>query len=278
MRNQPRDPAVPTILSTEVVNVLQIRRRWLSISSLVLLAVLLGPPVSAAELLPERPLHAGENLHYRIRLGPLTVGEGCLAIDDIIDCDGRPAYVVRYTARSGGVLSRLYPVRDRITSWADTLDFRTHRLQKRIREGRYREACDWRVDHDLGLARERSGDTLSVACGIHDVFSAFLRVRSSRLVPGGNVTVPVLLGGAATDLSVAVGPPRRVRVPAGAFDTIAVQPDLGRGGPFQHDGAVTIDLSRDRRRWPVRIRMRVPIVGAIVVELVDVETARSGSG
>ncbi|HOX24484.1 MAG TPA: DUF3108 domain-containing protein [Candidatus Krumholzibacteria bacterium] len=223
----------------------------------------------ATELLNDRPFAVGEVLRYRIRLGPVTVGEAMLAIPGLAAGGGRAAFEVCYTARSGGVLSTLYPVRDRITSWADTLDYRSYRLQKRIREGTYHEACDWRIDHAQGRAVERDGVSIPVEPGVHDVFSALLRVRASQLVSGTAITIPVVLGSDTAEMRVSVGPQRSVATPAGEFWCVAVQPDLGGQGPFQHDGPVVIDLALDRRRWPVRIRLKVPVVGALVVELVE---------
>lgn len=245
------------------------RRRLIPVA---LAAILLLAGAAAADpppLMTARPFAAGERLHYRIRLGSLVVGSATLEITGLRRCGDRSAYEFRYTARSNAVLTALYPVRDRIVSWADTLDFRSHRLSKRIREGRHRESCDLRLDHDGAVASSVDGTRLAIPPGCHDVFSALLRLRASSLTSGERVEIPVILGGAVSVLRVLVGEERRVAVPAGDFTCLAVSPQLGGRGPFRHDGPVTVDLSRDARRVPVRISVRVPVVGQLLAELVD---------
>ena len=222
------------------------------------------------ELLPIRPFAVGEQLNYRIRLGPVTVGTATLELVGLQACGERTAYVIRYTARSNRLISAVYPVRDRITSWADTLDFRSHRYDQRVREGTVRVRRDVRIDHALGIASDGDGATLKIPPGCHDVFSALLRLRASRLEPGTTVSVPVIMETEVVALDVSVGPYGRVKVPAGEFPCIEVIPLLGNEEPIHHEGTVVIDLSRDERCLPVRIRLRVPVVGYLSVELTEI--------
>jgi hypothetical protein len=243
--------------------------------ALTVLFLLAGAaPAALPPLLPARPFTAGERLTYRIRLGPVTVGMATLEITDTVPVSGRTAYVLRYTARSNALLGGLYPVRDRITSWADTLDFRSHRLRKRIHEGRYRERLDLVLDHERlqATAADSSSFTIPPAC--HDVFSALLRLRASLLEPASIVTIPVFLGATASTLAVSVGSQDRITVPVGRFTCVALRPQLGGEGPFRHEGPVTVDLDLSSRRLPVRVRVVVPIAGALLVELVAVEHSK----
>lgn len=239
---------------------------------LALLIVLFAAGLACATpaLLPVRPFAVGEQLNYRIRLGPVTVGTATLELVRLQACGDRTAYVVRYSARSNRLISSVYPVRDRITSWADTLDFRSYRYTQRIREGQVRFKRDVQLDHAAGMARSSVGDSLQVPPGCHDVFSTLLRIRASCLEPGTTISVPVLMETEAVAFAVSVGPLGRVNVPAGEFPCIEVIPQLGNEGPIRHEGTMTIDLSRDGRCLPVRIRMRVPVVGYLSVELTDI--------
>ncbi len=261
-------------LSPEVDTLRRHCCHWLTI---VLAAGLLLPgslPAAMLPLLPQRPFAVGERLEYRIRLGPVTVGSATLEIAGRQDCGASIAYVVRYTARSNRALAALYPVRDRITCWADTLDFRSHRLRKRIREGSYREAWDLRLDHAAGRATNSDGRHLAIPPGCHDVFSALLRLRASQLAADAQVTIPVILGGAVSSMRVQVAGEEQVTVPAGSFRCLVLVPQLGGQGPFRHDGKVTVALSQDARRLPVRVSVKVPVVGRLRAELVEIASFR----
>jgi hypothetical protein len=247
-----------------------------------LLIILLAAPASLiAEtslppLLPQRPFAAGEVLRYRIRLGPLTVGTATLEIMGPRTVAGRSAFEVRALTRSRALISSLYPVRDRIVSWTDTEDYRCHRLIRRIREGSYREAGDWTVDHSRGEADDGRGMRVTLPPGSHDVFSALLRLRASHLATGDQVLVPVLLGGAASWLQIEVGAERDVEVPAGRYRCLVLRPALGGAEPFRHDGEVELDLATGEARWPVRVRMRVPVLGGLTVEREGVGESMDG--
>lgn len=228
----------------------------------------LPPPLPP--LGPDAPV-TPERLEYRIRLGLVTVGEAAIEVDGPHDLDGRRVWRIRSTARSHGVLSRLYPVRDRITSWADTLDLRSHRLRKRIREGGYRTEIDLATDHDAGegeLVQDGRRRRFPAPVGAHDVLSALLRTRADLTTPGDTLLIPVVLEGQGGKMLVTSGDPCEVETPAGRFACLPVWPELGGAGPFRHEGHMRVDITRDRRRWPVKVTVKVPIVGSLVVELV----------
>lgn len=208
-----------------------------------------------------------ESLHYRIRLGPVTVGTASLETIGLVEVDGRGCSIVQYTARSGPLLGSVYPVRDRIISLVDTLDFRCHRLNKHIREGSYREHRRWTLDHGQGLASDERGNHCPIAPGSHDVFSALQRLRRHLPAPDQIVSLPVFLGGVSDTLHIIVGKPREIEGPLGTFSTLPVEPILGGGGPFRHEGPVTVDINQDTGHWPVRIAVQVPVVGQLVIEL-----------
>ena len=151
-------------------------------------------------------------------------------------------------------------------------------LIRRIREGSYREAGDWMVDHSRGSADDGRGNRVALPPGSHDVFSALLRLRASNLAPGDHVMLPVLLGGAASWLHVRVNAMRDVAVPAGRFRCLTLRPALGGVGPFRHDGEVAVDMAVGGARWPVRVHVRVPVLGGLSVELEDVGESTAAEG
>jgi len=239
-----------------------LQHQWICWLTLVILGMAWA---TRAEVMPARlPL---ESLQYRIRLGPITVGTASLETIGLAEVDGRGCTIIRYTARSGPLLGAVYPVRDRITSLVDTLDFRCHHLSKSIREGSYREHRRWKLDHDEGHASDERGILHPIAPGSHDVFSALQRLRHHLPSPGQVVSLPVFLGGASDTLHIGVGKPRVIEGPLGTFSTLPMEPILGGGGPFRHEGPVIVDVTLDQRRWPVRITVQVPVVGKLVIEL-----------
>ena len=58
----------------------------------------------------------------------------------------------------------------------------------------------------------------------------------------------------------------RVRVPAGTFDCIVVEPVLREAGLFNQKGRMVVWVTDDERRMPVMMKSKV-LVGTIDVEL-----------
>jgi len=60
----------------------------------------------------------------------------------------------------------------------------------------------------------------------------------------------------------------RVKVPAGEFDCVAIEPMLNAGGIFKNKGRLVIWITDDARRMPVLMRSKVTI-GSVSVLLVE---------
>jgi hypothetical protein len=69
-------------------------------------------------------------------------------------------------------------------------------------------------------------------------------------------------------LEVTVHDRDRIRVPAGEFDCILVQPDLQSQGIFDQQGEIWVWLTDDQRHMPVLMRSEI-VIGEIVCVLKD---------
>jgi len=216
------------------------------------------------------PEFAGETLNYRIRVGFVTAGEACITTRLI--SGSRPvALEIRLTARSRGILSALYPIRDRITSRAGADDLRTLTLQRRIREGNRRLHDFWTVDHQLGQAREQHGAQVDVPAGVHDILSALWRLRRDGPAPGVTLQHPLLMGKGVTTMSTVAGQRTENQVPAGRFQCIPLYPTLGDQPAIGPDPTLVVHCSDDTYRWPVKMLLKLPVVGQATIELMSVE-------
>ncbi|MBD3220271.1 DUF3108 domain-containing protein [bacterium] len=240
------------------------RPRALTLHALVMsgLALTVPPGVAAG------PAPGDETLSYRIRVGPWTAGEVVIAARREEHPVAGPALAIELTARSGRMLSALYPIRDRLTSVAALDDLRCLTATRRIREGRRRLADTWTIDHARGEARDRAGKVVPVPEGVHDVLSALWRLRSIAMAPGDTVALPTLLGGRVASLVVRVGDPRRIRVPAGEFDCLPLYPAVDRVARAGEDARLVIHREVGGARRPALIEVELPIVGRARIEMV----------
>ena len=138
-------------------------------------------------------------------------------------------------------------------------------FEKHLREGKYR--ADRYVDFDqerhLAFA---DGDTMPVQEYVQDALSSLYYIRTLNLQVGNSVFVENHSDKKNYSLEVKVLRREKVRVPAGEFDCLVVEPMLRASGIFKHKGKLTVWLTDDRFKIPVLMKSKVA-VGSIASKL-----------
>lgn len=238
----------------------------------MLLMAAAGAPAGAVDY-PSRPQGAwslGERLVYQVKFGPLTAGTAELSVADRITFARRPTYRIQSTARSADWF--FYRVRDTVVSYLDEGGLFSWKYEKHLREGSYRndEVSTFRHQSDTPtILRTLNGarqEPMPFPRFATDVLGALYVVRTMRLEPGRTVEIPVSDGRRNYDLQVNVERRERVRVPAGEFDCVVVEPRLESEGIFVRKGRMWVWMTDDARHMPVKLKAEIP-VGAIEVVL-----------
>ncbi len=217
---------------------------------------------------PQQAFSVGERLVFDISYGPVTAGEGILSIPSIDTVYGRACFRITVTAQSASALRWLYRVDDRFDTFVDMRGLFPWRFVQRLREGGYSndESCDF----DQANHRAYTGDHVyTIPENVVDIVSAFYFVRtmdfaSSKL--NDVVTFKNFYKDTTYTLGVRYLGKQRVRVAAGMFDCIMVEPMITAGGLFKSEGRIVIWLTNDERKVPVRVRTKI-LIGSIDAEL-----------
>jgi hypothetical protein len=169
------------------------------------------------------------------------------------------------TADSTGFVSLLYTVRDRFESSFDPKTFCTSHLLKHTEEGFRRRETNIHFDYAHGKAaldekNLKSGESKHVeneipSCAT-DVLTAVYYVGTLPLQPGMTYTFPLNDGNITQTVEVRAEAREQVKVPAGTFRTIRVQPTAS-SGVLKDRGKVWIWFSDDAARIPVQMRARM---------------------
>jgi Protein of unknown function (DUF3108) len=182
------------------------------------------------------PFQAGENLTYDVRFGAIKVGTGRMRVMGIENIRDRPAWHVIFTL-SGGTF--FYQVDDVYESWMDVLTLNSLRYVQDLDQGQ-RE-------------RKRTFEIFPERAVYQEVF------KKNREMP--SVSNPLDDGSflfyIRTPVIIRVLRRERVRVPAGAFDAIVLQPIIKTSGIFSEGGQAEIWLTDDDRRMMVQMRSRL---------------------
>jgi hypothetical protein len=221
--------------------------------------------------IPQSAFAVGERLVFDVGYSFLTAGEAVFTIPKIDTVNGREAYQIVFTVNSTPTFSWIYKVEDRYETLLDRKGLFPWRFTQRIREGTYSRDFSAEFDQVNYIARTTEGD-YPIPPYVHDIVSAFYFTRTidfSNFRVGQTVELQNFYKDTTHTLGVKFLGYQRVKVPAGTFDCILIEPLVREGGLFKSDGRVIIWLTNDERKIPVKVTTRI-IIGTISSELREV--------
>lgn len=225
---------------------------------------LMGPQLSYSPEFKPLPVFP-EKLVLSVSWGLISVGEATLGVDKIVMFNGRPAYHIVSEARSNSFCDAFYPVRDLNESWLDARTLTSLGYSKKLREGHFFRD-EWVLyDRDAGtfVARRTDRDghfavrTGTIPAQVQDILSSIYFVRSHDLPAGGEVVVDVNTPD-NWPLVVKVTGREKVKVAAGEFSAVLVEPAMRREGLFVQKGKrLRLWLSDDASKRTVMMKVEV---------------------
>jgi hypothetical protein len=246
------------------------RGRLLASACVLLLSASLSAASGASAQVPgdRVPFTAGERLFYRAessRFG--RVGAGEMWVEGPSVLRGSGVFVLRMRVKAG-----LGPFTgtDESTSWLDPVRFATLRFDKveRHLRSRFRETVDvfpdewrWRA---VG-ATVVEGATAAAAPLDELSFIYFLRTVEVDTV--GTVAYDRHYDAARRPTTIRFIGRTSVTVAAGRFDVIVLEMRVLDARRYNGVGTLTLHLTDDACRVPVRIESQMPVFGTTVLEL-----------
>ncbi|MBN2031474.1 DUF3108 domain-containing protein [bacterium] len=212
----------------------------------------------------------GEHLTFEIAYGVIKAGTATMSIPDTQWVRGRPCYHVVTTAESNKFFDPFFKVRDRVETFIDMEGIFPWKFEKHIREGKYQSDRYVEYDQYNHLVIMDGKDTLEVEPYIQGILSSFYYVRTIPLEVGKSFDIDNYGDGKIYPLKILVHEKERVKVPAGTFDCIVVEPVMRAEGIFNQTGRMAIWLTDDERRIPVLMKSKV-IIGSIDVRLKEIK-------
>ncbi len=209
----------------------------------------------------------GEWLKFDLKYSFVTAGYAEMSVDSIFEHNGRECYMITTRARSHPFFDSFYKVRDHGETWFDAYGMFPWRFEKHLREGSYERDEVHEFDQYRGLVYE-GDDTIMVMDYIQDVLSSLYYVRSLDLDVGDRISVGSYTKKKCHQLEVIVHAREEIKVDAGKFRCLKVEPLLKSAGLFKHEGKLTVWLTDDRLKMPVLMKSKV-LVGSITAELTD---------
>jgi hypothetical protein len=209
----------------------------------------------------------GEKLTFDLGYGFINAGTATMEVADLIEYNSRPCYLILSTANSNKFFSSFYRVEDRVKSIIDAVGIYSWQFEKNLSEGTYKALKSYAFDQ-LNHKVFYGKDTIDIAPYIQDALSVLYYTRTQDLKVGQSIYVDNFTDGKKYPMEIKVHRKESVKVKAGKFDCIVVEPLLMTSGIFKHEGKLTVWLTDDRLKLPVLMKSKV-LVGSITAELTD---------
>ncbi len=225
------------------------------------------------------PFGAGERAIYEVHWdgGPLNLAAGRATLRVVDGEPGGERWEFEALAETADWVSSFFEARDRFVTTADR-ELQPIEHTREVREGRRaldrtyvfdREARVVRMGETPGQARQPEAVALPLGVpATRDAITALYYARTLTLEPGTIVTVPINEAGSALLLQVSVADKETIEVGGNMYRAIRVEPRLTRRIERRRPVTLTIWLSDDERRVPLRATIEAGF-GRVRADLVD---------
>ena len=208
----------------------------------------------------------GERLEFSVKYGKLPAGSAVMEIPRTVDIEGHNSYEIVSIANSNDVVSVFYKVRDTVKTFVDVDGIFPHKFWKKLHEGSYKTEKTTIFDQKNHLAII-DGDTIPTYTFVQDAFSSLYYIRTQVLNVGEGILIDNHTSKKNFPLKLEVLKKERVKVPAGEFDCVVVEPMMRAEGIFKAKGRIRVWLTDDQYKMPVLMKTEVFFLGSISAQL-----------
>lgn len=199
------------------------------------------------------PFGVGERLDFEARFGGVRVGTAFMEVYGFEQLRGRDAYHTMFRIRGGTLF---FKVDSRFDSWVDAASFASLRFKQDQNEGGRDRDRLYEIFPERSVYTDEQGQEFASVSDPLDDGSFLYFVRSVPLEVGREYEFNRYFKPDRNPVRIRVLRRERVRVPAGEFDAVVVQPIIKAKGLFSEGGHAEVWLSDDPRRQILQIRTR----------------------
>ena len=203
------------------------------------------------------PFGVGERLEYDVKFGALRVGNAHMEVVALDNLRGRPAWHTAFWVQGGNFL---YRVNDVYESWMDAESLSSLRFVQELEEGGKDTERRFEIYPERAVfvqtTKKPQTEERSVSQPLDD--GSFLYfVRTIPLVVGQTYDFNRYFRPDRNPVRIRVLRKERIRVPAGSFDAIVIQPVIKTKGIFSENGHAEIWLSDDDRHIMLQLKSKL---------------------
>jgi hypothetical protein len=200
------------------------------------------------------PFGAGERMDYVVKLGFMNPGRGSMEIVGVEDVRGQPAMHTRFQLKGRALF---FSANYLLESWVDQSTFTSLRFTQDNDGDASEKDKVYEIFPDRQTYSVNNGDEMPSVPDPLDEGALLYFVRTMHLEVGKTYELNRYFRPDRNPVIVKVLRKERVKVPAGTFNTIVIQPIIKSKGIFSEGGQAQIFLSDDKDRVMVQMRVRL---------------------
>lgn len=203
------------------------------------------------------PFGPGERMDYDVRFGALRVGSAHMEVIALDNLRGRPAWHTAFWVQGGNFL---YRVNDVYESWMDAETLSSLRFVQELDEGGKEIERRFEIYPERAVfvqtSKKPATEERSVSRPLDD--GSFLYfIRTIPLVVGQTYDFDRYFRPDRNPVRIRVLRKERIKVPAGTFNAIVVQPVIKTKGIFSENGHAEVWLSDDDRHIMLQLKSKL---------------------
>jgi len=254
---------------------------FLLISSLAMMAFMNADSDTVYRKLKNKHFGTGEEFVYVTHYLGFNGGKAHIKVDDRIHTvNGRPCYQVEVFGKTTGMAALFYHVKDLWRSHIDTAAITTQKFHRDIEEGKnYTLVETTTFDHKKGKGylkqvkrdKKKPDKEFDIPAYPQDMISGYYYLRTidyANKTPGDIISMNAVYEDTVYDFKVRYLGRDQVKTKMGKMNVFALSPIMPENKLFDGGDAITIWVSDDKNRVPVRVKAKM-FLGAVIVELTD---------
>ena len=233
----------------------------------LLLVLMLRPELKAQQL---NHFISGERLKFIIYYGPITGGTMVSEVQEK-EFEGKRLYYARMLAKTAGLADKLYKVRDEYISYFDPTTILPYKSIRNISEGRYKKYDHVYYYNSEYFVKNNDDKTFPVPSDIRDILAAVYFIRNidfTGMKKGEIFRINTFFDNELFPFDIRYMGNEKVKIKLGEYSCIKLVPYVETGRVFENEDDVTIYLSNDANRVPIRVEFILKI-GSVKVDLIE---------
>jgi len=216
---------------------------------------------------------AGEKMVFDLDYAFINAGRTIMSVDSVVKVRGKDCYRVVSKVNSNKTFDLIFKVRDYVETNIDVKGIFSRRYYKDMQEGKYKDIKEVIYEQDRGFAHMMQNGVYKLTSEIEpcaqDVLSALFYIRTLDFTVGDTLSINLHDVKKSYPLKISVNRREHVKVPAGEFDCLVVEPFLESEGMFRSKGKLEVWLTEDDKKIPVIMRTYIVIIGHIDAKLAE---------